>query len=142
MEYVDGEALTDLLRRRGGKLPAGEVGVIIENVCVALESAHAEGVVHRDLKPGNIMQDQQGRIVVMDFGLAHSAGLGMDRAIVESPGSVPGADSRNLNAGTLIGTLSYMSPGQARRDEVDARSDVYSFGLIHRFHQGMNSTLP
>ena len=71
MEYVDGEDLRSLLKLHG-KLPAKEAVHIVEQVCRALEAAHAEGVIHRDLKPQNIMRDKQGRIVVMDFGLARS----------------------------------------------------------------------
>ncbi|MGE5733487.1 MAG: serine/threonine-protein kinase, partial [Acidobacteriota bacterium] len=68
MEYVEGESLYDMLKQRG-KLPVDEVVDIMEQTLSGLRAAHREGVIHRDLKPGNIMRDSQGRIVVMDFGL-------------------------------------------------------------------------
>jgi serine/threonine protein kinase len=73
MEYVDGEDLRTILRREG-KFQPKEAITVVEQVCRALDSAHSEGVIHRDLKPQNIMRDKHGRIVVMDFGLARSLG--------------------------------------------------------------------
>src|SRR5579884_2973663 len=95
MEYVDGEDLRTLLKRHGKFSPKDAVR-IVEQVCRALDAAHAEGVIHRDLKPQNVMEDRQGRIVVMDFGLARS---------LEEPGMT--------QTGALVGTLEYMSPEQA-----------------------------
>jgi tetratricopeptide (TPR) repeat protein/predicted Ser/Thr protein kinase len=112
MEYVEGRDLRALLRERG-KLPADEAVEIVSQVCSALETAHAAGVVHRDLKPQNIMQDAKGRIFVMDFGIAHS---------LETPGMT--------QTGALMGTPEYMSPEQARGMKVDARSDLFAFGII------------
>src|SRR5205085_4055271 len=95
MEYVDGEDLRSLLKHLGKFSPTDSVQVI-EQVCRALDAAHAEGVIHRDLKPQNIMRDKQKRIVVMDFGLARSLeGDGMTQT------------------GALVGTMEYMSPEQA-----------------------------
>ncbi len=112
MEYVDGEDLRTILRR-AGKLPPREAIAIIEQVCRALDAAHSEGVIHRDLKPQNIMRDQHGRIVVMDFGLARSLG-----------------ESGLTQTGALVGTLEYMSPEQALGSQLDQRSDIFSVGLI------------
>ena len=95
MEFVDGEDLRGMLRRKG-KLPAAEAVEIVQQICRALEAAHVEGVIHRDLKPQNVMRDGQGRVVVMDFGLARS---------LEAPGMT--------QTGALVGTLEYMSPEQA-----------------------------
>ena len=95
MEYVDGQNLRTLLRR-AGKLSPKEAIAVVEQVCRALDAAHSEGVIHRDLKPQNIMRDQHGRIVVMDFGLARSLG-----------------DSGLTQTGAVVGTLEYMSPEQA-----------------------------
>src|SRR6266852_7406389 len=75
MEYIEGRDLKTLLTQKG-RLPADEAVRIIQQVCLALEAAHAEGVVHRDLKPQNIMLDNQGRVWVMDFGIARSVELG------------------------------------------------------------------
>lgn len=112
MEYVEGQSLYDILRKQG-KVPVPEAVEIMRQMLRGLEAAHREGIVHRDLKPGNIMRDAQGRIVVMDFGLARSiGGDGMTRT------------------GAMLGTMEYMSPEQAQALEVDARSDLYTVGLI------------
>jgi tetratricopeptide (TPR) repeat protein/predicted Ser/Thr protein kinase len=112
MEYVEGEDLRHLLNRQG-KLPVEESVSIIEQVFAGLGAAHREGIIHRDLKPGNIMRDAQGRVVVMDFGLARS---------VVSDGMT--------RSGLLVGTMEYMSPEQAQAKELDARSDIFTVGLI------------
>jgi tetratricopeptide (TPR) repeat protein len=112
MEYVDGEDLRTLLRNRG-KLSPEEAIAVVEQVCRALDSAHSEGVIHRDLKPQNIMRDKHGRVVVMDFGLARSLG-----------------DSGMTQTGAVVGTLEYMSPEQALGTTLDQRSDIFSVGLI------------
>jgi serine/threonine protein kinase/Flp pilus assembly protein TadD len=112
MEYVDGEDLRTLLRREG-KFSPKEAIAVVEQVCRALDSAHSEGVIHRDLKPQNIMRDKHGRIVVMDFGLARSLG-----------------ESGLTQTGALVGTLEYMSPEQAMGSTLDPRSDIFSVGLI------------
>jgi len=112
MEYVEGEDLRTLIHRRK-KLPADETVEIIQQVCRALEAAHAVGVIHRDLKPQNVMQDVNGRILVMDFGLARTLeGDGMTQT------------------GALVGTMEYMSPEQALSKNLDQRSDIFSLGLI------------
>jgi serine/threonine protein kinase/tetratricopeptide (TPR) repeat protein len=112
MEYVDGEDLRTILRRQG-KFPPTEAITVVEQVCRALDSAHSEGVIHRDLKPQNIMRDQHGRIVVMDFGLARSLG-----------------ESGMTQTGAIVGTMEYMSPEQAMGGALDQRSDIFSVGLI------------
>ena len=86
---------------------------IIEQVCLALEAAHSEGVVHRDLKPQNIMIDRHGRVAVMDFGIARS---------IETGGMT--------QTGMLVGTPDYMSPEQVMGEHVDARSDLFALGVI------------
>ena len=112
MEYVEGESLYHILRRQG-KVPINEAVEIMRQMLSGLQAAHREGVIHRDLKPGNIMRDPQGRIVVMDFGLARSLeGDGMTRT------------------GTMMGTMEYMSPEQAQAKELDASSDIFTVGLI------------
>jgi len=112
MDYIDGRDLKSILVERG-KLPPDEAVRIVRQICRGLEAAHAEGVVHRDLKPQNIMVDANGRVWVMDFGLARSMDLvGITRT------------------GALMGTPDYMSPEQARAQKVDARSDLFSLGII------------
>ena len=112
MEYVEGRDLRAILRERE-KPPPEETVRIIAQVCRALEAAHAAGVVHRDLKPQNIMLDAKDRVYVMDFGIAHS---------LETPGMT--------QTGALMGTPEYMSPEQAKGIKVDPRSDLFSLGII------------
>lgn len=112
MEFVDGEDLKAILRSKQ-KLQSKEAIRVIAQVARALEAAHAEGVVHRDLKPHNVMVDKQGKAAVMDFGVARS---------LEMQGYT--------QTGVLIGTPEYMSPEQAKGEHVDGRSDLYSLGLI------------
>jgi serine/threonine protein kinase/Flp pilus assembly protein TadD len=112
MEYVPGEDLKSSIRRMG-PLGAGKTIFIAKQVCEGLSEAHRLGVVHRDLKPQNIMIDKDGNARIMDFGIARSiAGKGI------------------TGAGVMIGTPEYMSPEQAEVKEVDQRSDIYSLGVI------------
>ena len=122
MDYIDGRDLKSILVERG-KLAPEEAVPIVQQVCRGLEAAHTEGVVHRDLKPQNIMVDASGRVWVMDFGLARSMEMaGMTRT------------------GALMGTPDYMSPEQARAEKVDARSDLFSLGII--FYEMLTGVLP
>jgi tetratricopeptide (TPR) repeat protein/predicted Ser/Thr protein kinase len=128
MEYVEGRQLSSILEERG-KVPATEAAELIVQVCRGLQAAHARGVVHRDLKPANIMVDGEGRVVVMDFGIAHA---GTDAASTKaSPASrVTDSFSSMTQLGVLLGTPIYMSPEQAKAQNVDARSDLFTIGLI------------
>jgi serine/threonine protein kinase/tetratricopeptide (TPR) repeat protein len=112
MEYLEGRDLRQVLREKG-KLTPQEAARVILQICRALEAAHIEGVIHRDLKPQNIMLDQKGRAYVMDFGIARSAHL---------PGMT--------QTGALVGTPEYMSPEQAKGEKLDERSDLFSLGVI------------
>jgi tetratricopeptide (TPR) repeat protein/predicted Ser/Thr protein kinase len=112
MEYLEGQDLRAVLRERG-KMAPEEAARIILQICRALEVAHGEGVIHRDLKPQNIMLDANGRAYVMDFGIARSAYL---------PGMT--------QTGALVGTPEYMSPEQGKGEKLDERSDLFSLGVI------------
>jgi serine/threonine protein kinase/Tfp pilus assembly protein PilF len=112
MEYVDGEDLKSTIRRIG-RLPVGKSIAIAGQICEGLEEAHRMGVVHRDLKPGNIMLDKEGNARIMDFGIARS---------MKTKGIT--------GAGIIIGTPEYMSPEQVEGKETDPRSDIYSLGVI------------
>lgn len=111
MEYVEGRDLSSLTEER--RFTPEEVARIIRQVCRALDAAHAEKVIHRDLKPQNIMLDGSGRVLVMDFGLARSFEM-----------------SGLTQSGAVLGTPAYMSPEQAKGQPVDARSDIFSLGII------------
>ena len=111
MEFIDGEDLQAWRKRQ--KLTSAQVASIMIQVCRGLEAAHAAGVVHRDLKPQNIMLDRSGRAAVMDFGIAHSL-----------------EDGGMTRTGVIMGTPHYMSPEQALGQKIDQRSDLYSLGII------------
>jgi len=122
MEYMEGKDLHAVLSERG-PLPVEEAVTIVEQICLALDAAHQEGVVHRDLKPHNVMIESDGRVVVMDFGIAGS---------IETSGMT--------QTGSLLGTPDYMSPEQVKGEPVDARSDLFALGII--FYQLLTGELP
>src|SRR6202047_1802383 len=113
MEYVDGVTLRDIVHTEG-PMPSKRAIKVIADACQALNFSHQHGIIHRDVKPANIMISKAGAVKVMDFGIA--------RAL---------ADSHSVTqTAAVIGTAQYLSPEQARGDSVDARSDVYSLGCV------------
>jgi len=112
MEFVEGRDLRALIHENK-KLSPEEAVDVMQQVCQALQAAHSVGVIHRDLKPQNIMQETTGRILVMDFGLARTM-----------------EGDRMTQTGALVGTMEYMSPEQALGKELDQRSDIFTAGLI------------
>ena len=121
MEFVEGRDLSHLMHER--RFCVEESIQIIRQVCRALDAAHAESVVHRDLKPQNIMVNERGKVSVMDFGLAFSTEI------------------NNLTqTGALLGTPAYMSPEQAQGKPLDARSDLYALGII--FYEMLTGDTP
>jgi serine/threonine-protein kinase len=117
MAYVDGETLADRVRRTG-PLPPHEVARLLREVAWALAYAHGRGIVHRDIKPDNIMIERgSGRAMVTDFGIARAR-------------SGPGVTDRLTLEGQLLGTASFMSPEQGAGEHVDGRSDLYSLGSV------------
>jgi serine/threonine protein kinase/Tfp pilus assembly protein PilF len=114
MPYVQGSDLATILRA-DGRLPVDRVLVLAKEVASGLAAAHDAGIVHRDLKPANIMVDAEGHALIMDFGIARST---------------TGSEFAMTATGTIVGTVEYMAPEQARGEAVDARADIYSFGLI------------
>jgi eukaryotic-like serine/threonine-protein kinase len=113
MEYVDGRLLKDIIAE--GPLPEHEAVRITSQILTALEYSHRAGVVHRDIKPGNIMIASNGQVKVMDFGIA--------RAVAESSATIS-------ETSAIVGTAQYFSPEQARGESVDARTDLYSTAVV------------
>ena len=135
MELVEGEDLAERLKR--GALPLDEALAVARQIAEALEAAHEKGIVHRDLKPANVKLTPDGKVKVLDFGLA--------KALDAPPGSASAADlarsptlmnSPTMTAvqgtqlGVILGTAAYMSPEQARGSAVDKRADVWAFGVV------------
>jgi eukaryotic-like serine/threonine-protein kinase len=112
MELIDGETLAQRVAR-DGRASADEMFRIGRGIAAGLGAAHAQGVLHLDLKPGNVMLARSGRVVVMDFGVARLLGPGLDEA-----------------ASTIAGTVAYMAPEQLAGEELDPRTDTYALGLV------------
>src|SRR6201997_2630195 len=133
MEFLDGETLVERLRK--GAVPLNELLKVGIEVAEALEVAHRAGIVHRDLKPGNIMLTKSGA-KLMDFGLAKPTPLGTS-GVGSAPllsaartMSGPSPASPLTTAGSIVGTIQYMSPEQIEGKEADARSDIFAFGAV------------
>jgi tRNA A-37 threonylcarbamoyl transferase component Bud32 len=112
MEYVAGQNLAELLARQGRLAPRRAAELAVQ-VCAALAAAHAQGLVHRDVKPANVLVGDDGQVKVADFGIAKAA-----------------ATATLTGTGTVLGTAAYLSPEQAQGGPVDARSDLYSLGCV------------
>ncbi len=125
MEFIDGETLRSHIH--GKALPVEELLELGIQIAEALEAAHTEGIIHRDIKPANIFVTKRGRAKVLDFGLAKLVPKGV--AIADD---APGGETSSSTsiAGIISGTPSYMSPEQVRGDALDARTDIFSLGLV------------
>jgi serine/threonine-protein kinase len=115
MEYVNGRTLADILKQSGTLTPM-QVCDVMSEVASALISAHQNGVIHRDIKPGNILVSTTGQIKVADFGIARALGAGVEQGLTQT--------------GAVMGTATYFSPEQAQGASTDQRSDIYSLGVV------------
>ena len=125
MEYVNGRTLADIVRQSGSLTPL-QVCDVVGEVAAALGSAHQNGVVHRDVKPGNILVSNSGQVKVADFGIARALGAGVEQGLTQT--------------GAVMGTATYFSPEQAQGAVTDQRSDIYSLGIV--MYELLSGTAP
>jgi eukaryotic-like serine/threonine-protein kinase len=122
MELLEGESLRQ--RLSDGALPTRKAAEIAREIALGLAAAHDKGIVHRDLKPENLFLTREGRVKILDFGLARQLGLA-ESGDTHSPTAAPGTEP-----GTVLGTVGYMAPEQLRGQPADHRSDIFSFGAV------------
>jgi hypothetical protein len=128
MELVEGETLADRLTR--GPIPLDEALAIARQIASGLESAHDRNIIHRDLKPANIKIAPGGVVKILDFGLAKAIESGPGPLTNAGPGRPTITSPAMTFAGQILGTAAYMSPEQARGEEVDRRADIWAFGVV------------
>jgi eukaryotic-like serine/threonine-protein kinase len=128
MEFLDGQTLKHLLNSQ--LLPADQVVELGIEIAAALEAAHAKGIIHRDIKPANIFVTKQGHAKVLDFGLAKIRSALKPASDTDSTLTAEASPHNLTSPGSLLGTIAYMSPEQARARELDARSDLFAFGTV------------
>src|SRR5450631_84080 len=126
MELVPGENLAERIKLEGA-VPVDEALTIAKQIAEALEAAHEKSIIHRDLKPANVKLTPEGKVKVLDFGLA--------KAFAEDPSTVDMSNSPTLSMaatmqGVILGTVAYMSPEQAKGKQVDKRTDIFAFGAV------------
>ena len=125
LELVEGETLAQRLAR--GPLPVGDALDVCRQIAEGLEAAHEKSIVHRDLKPSNIKLTPEGKVKILDFGLARAF---LDKSPVEFIADSPTITAEMTQPGVILGTAAYMSPEQAKGKQVDKRADIWAFGCI------------
>jgi eukaryotic-like serine/threonine-protein kinase len=125
MELVEGETLAERIKR--GPIPIEESLGIAKQICEALEAAHEKGIIHRDLKPANVKITPDGKVKVLDFGLAKAF---ESESAMAALSNSPTLSMAATNAGVILGTAAYMSPEQTRGKVVDKRADIWAFGVV------------
>jgi serine/threonine protein kinase len=128
MEFLEGKSLKD--RISGEPVPSGELLDLALQIADGLQAAHAKGIVHRDIKPANIFLQPGGQVKILDFGLAK---FGAERKAAHTPLATTSETVTGMSLtrpGSVMGTVAYLSPEQARGEEVDSRTDIYSFGVV------------
>ncbi|HSF18639.1 MAG TPA: protein kinase [Vicinamibacteria bacterium] len=136
MEFISGEKLSDVLARE--RLPVSRTLELVTELAEGLSKAHEKRVVHRDLKPANVMLTEDGHIKIIDFGLAKL--LESVRPLVSGESEAETGYRGETHPGQILGTVSYMSPEQARGEAVDHRSDLFSFGIV--FYEMLTGSVP